>query len=84
MGWVAAKGPPIESGSFMEPALGQLPGGKQKEAAAESFEHQLTSGLNRKLKYKSKFWSVLGRFPAKLGPKTPPDGSGSENGAERT
>ncbi len=44
----------------------------------------LTIGLDRKLKYKLKFWSVLGRFPAKLGPRTPPDGSGSKNGAERT
>ncbi len=45
---------------------------------------QLTSGLDRKLKSRLKFWSVLGRFPAQLGPKTPPDGSGSKNGAERT
>ncbi len=45
---------------------------------------KLASGLNMKLKSRLKFWSVLGRFPAKLGPKTSPDGSGSENGAERT
>ncbi len=44
----------------------------------------LTSGLNRKLKYKLKCWSVFGRFPAKLGPRTPSDGSGSKKGAERT
>ncbi len=40
----------------------------------------LTSGLNRKLKYRS----VFGSFPAKLGPRTPLNGSGSKNGAERT
>ncbi len=27
---------------------------------------------------------VFGRFPAKLCPRTPPDGPGSKNGAERT
>ncbi len=27
---------------------------------------------------------IFNRFPAKLGPKTPPDGSGSTNGEERT
>ena len=27
--------------------------------------------LSRKLKYKLKYWSVFGRFPAKLDPKTP-------------
>ncbi len=44
----------------------------------------LTSGLNKKIKYRLKCWSVFGRFPAKLGPRTPPDGSGSKNGAEST
>ena len=43
-----------------------------------------TNGLNRKLISRLKFWSVLIRFPAKHGPRTPPDGSGSKNGAERT
>ncbi len=43
-----------------------------------------TSGLNRKLKYRLKCWWLFGRFPAKLGPKTPLNGSGSKNGAERT
>ncbi len=37
-----------------------------------------TGGLNRKLKYSLNLWSFLGRFPAKLGPKTPPDGPGSQ------
>ncbi len=45
---------------------------------------ELTSGLDRKLKYRLKFWSVFGRFPAKLGPKTPLNGPGSKHGAERT
>ncbi len=40
--------------------------------------------LNKKLKYRLKRWSVFSRFPANLGPKTPPDGSGSKDGAERT
>ncbi len=43
-----------------------------------------TSGLNRKLKYRLKCWSVFGRFPAKLGPRISLNGSGSENGAKRT
>ncbi len=29
-------------------------------------------------------WPIFGRFPAKLGPKTLPDESGSKNDAERT
>ncbi len=44
----------------------------------------LTSGLTRKLASKFKFWSVFGRFPAKLGPRTPLNRSGSTNGEERT
>ncbi len=44
----------------------------------------LTSGLNRILKYRLKFWSVFERFPAKLGPRTSLNGSGSKHGAERT
>ncbi len=44
----------------------------------------LTSGLNRKLKSKFKFWLVLGRFPAKLGLKIHLNGSRSKNGAERS
>ncbi len=43
-----------------------------------------TSCLNRKLKYRLKFASVFDLFPAKLCPRSPPDGSGSKNGAERT
>ncbi len=31
----------------------------------------ITSGLNRKLKHRLKFWSVFGHFPAKLGPQDP-------------
>ncbi len=41
----------------------------------------LSSGHNRKLK--SRFWvcTIFGRFPANLGPRTSPDGSGWKNGA---
>ncbi len=42
------------------------------------------SGLNWKLKSRLKFLVALGRFPAKLGPRTPVNGSGSKNGAELT
>ncbi len=45
---------------------------------------ELNSGLNRKLKYRLKLWSVFGLLPAKLGPRTPLNGPGSKNGAERT
>ena len=48
------------------------------------YHRELTSGLNRKLKSRLKFWSVFGRFPAKLGPRTPLNGSGLKNGAEGT
>jgi hypothetical protein len=36
-----------------------------------------------KLKYRIIFWPIFGLCPAKLGRKTPPDGSGSKNGVER-
>jgi hypothetical protein len=56
--------------------------GSGSKNGAERTENQstdkvatLTRGLNQKLKSRLKFWVVLGRFPAKLGPKTPPDGS---------
>ena len=42
-----------------------------------------TSGLNRKIKSTLRCWSVLGRFPAKRGPRTPLNGPGSKNDAER-
>ncbi len=44
----------------------------------------LTGGLNKKLKYRLKFWWVFGRFPAKLGPRSPLNGPGSKKCAERT
>jgi hypothetical protein len=43
----------------------------------------LTSGRNRNLKYRLKFWSAFDCLPAKLGPRTPLNMSGSKNGAER-
>ena len=43
----------------------------------------LASGLARKLKYRLNCWSIFGRFPAKVGPRIPPDGSGSKKGAKR-
>ena len=55
-----------------EPLLGQL-----------GRDAQPTSGLTRKLKSKLKCWSVFGRFPATLGPRTPLNGPGSKTGAER-
>ncbi len=44
----------------------------------------LLAVLIRKPKYRLKFWWVFGRFPAKLGPKTPLNGPGSKNGVKRT
>ena len=55
-----------------------------EESGIVHMEVLLTSGLNRKLKSRLKFWPVFGRFPAKLGPRTPLNGPGSKNGAERT
>ncbi len=47
-------------------------------------DSNLSSGHDRKLKSGFQFWSIFGRLPAKLGPKTLPSGSGLKNGAERT
>ncbi len=46
--------------------------------------NHLSGGRKQKLKSRFLYWSIFGRFPAKLGPRTPPDGAGSKNGAVRT
>ncbi len=53
------------------------------EAGHDTTGYSISSGLNRKLKYRLKFWFVLDRFPAKLGPKTPLNGSGPKHGSDR-
>ena len=57
---------------------------RSKGALRDSQRCFLTRTYIRKLTSIFWFWSVLGRFSAKLGPKTPLNGSGSKNGVERT
>ncbi len=44
----------------------------------------LSSGHNRKLKYRFQVWSIFNRFSTNLGPKTLPVWFGLRNAAERT
>ena len=54
------------------------------ETKENTRKRQLGRDYIKKLKYQFEFWPVLDSFPTKLGPKTPLNGSGSKNNAERT
>ncbi len=75
-------------GGFLVRPPANLPMATSVEAAeegpAKGFNKVslLSGGHDRKLKFQ--FWSMFCRFPAKLGPKTASNWSGSKTGAELT